>query len=172
MPLVKCKEWVCVEREPIWGTEVTHNSLCKILDTCFYKQTKDIYPKGETPVRQCVLPDHDRPNIDLEGVQLMTCDYIKGTEGHYMPRESFLNLRKYERMIEKITLPTLFTFPKDRRGLQIKMPRAIICSAAWGHLTRCCQIDDGTRQLAEITYKYALKKHRCLDMEANLRRNS
>jgi len=36
----------------------------------------------------------------------MTCDYIKGTEGHYMPRESFLNLRNYERMIEKITLPT------------------------------------------------------------------
>ena len=36
----------------------------------------------------------------------MTCDYIKGMEGHYMPRESFLNLRKYERMIEKITLPT------------------------------------------------------------------
>ena len=32
--------------------------------------------------------------------------YDEGTEGHYMPRESFLNLRKYERMIEKITLPT------------------------------------------------------------------
>jgi len=34
-----------------------------------------------------------------------------------------------------------------------------------GHLTRCCQFDDGTRQLAEITYKDALKKHGCLDME-------
>ena len=45
------------------------------------------------------------------------------------------------------------------------MPRAIICSAAWGHLTRCCQFDDGTRQLAEITYKDALEKHGCLDME-------
>ena len=45
------------------------------------------------------------------------------------------------------------------------MPRAIICSAAWGHLTRCCQFDDGTRQLAEITCKDALEKHRCLDME-------
>ena len=73
---------------------------------CFSKRTKDIDPRGDTPVRQCVLPDQDRPNIDLEGVQLMTCDYIKGTEGHYMPRESFLNLRNYERMIEKITLPT------------------------------------------------------------------
>jgi hypothetical protein len=35
----------------------------------------------------------------------------------------------------------------------------------WGHLTRCCQFDDGTRQLAEITYKDALKKYGCLDME-------
>jgi len=59
-------------------------------------------------MRQCVLLDQDRPNIDLEGIQLMTCDYIKGTEGYYMPRGSFLNLRKYERIIEseKITLPT------------------------------------------------------------------
>jgi len=36
----------------------------------------------------------------------MTCDYIKGTEGHHMPMESFLRLRKYERMIEKIKLRT------------------------------------------------------------------
>ena len=57
------------------------------------------------------------------------------------------------------------TFPKDRRGLQIKMPRAITCSAACGHLTQCCQFDDGTRQLAKITYKDALEKHGCLDME-------
>jgi len=106
VPLVKCQEWVCVEREPIWGTEVIHNRLCKFSDICFSKRTKDIDPKGDTPVRQCVLPDQDRPNIDLEGIQLMTCDYIKGTEGHCMSRESFLNLRKYERMIEKITLPT------------------------------------------------------------------
>ena len=40
-----------------------------------------------------------------------------------------------------------------------------ICSATWGHLTRCCQFDDGTRQLAEITYKEALEKHGCLDLE-------
>jgi len=40
-----------------------------------------------------------------------------------------------------------------------------LCSAIWGHLTRCCQFDDGTRQLAEITYKDALEKHSCLDME-------
>jgi len=63
------------------------------------------------------------------------------------------------------TSTALSTFPKDRGGLQIKMPMAIICSAAWGHLTQCCQFDDGTRQLAEITYKDALEKHGCLDME-------
>jgi len=63
------------------------------------------------------------------------------------------------------TSTALFTFPKDRGGFQMKMPRAIICSATWGHLTRCCQFDDGTRQLAEITYKDALEQHGCLDME-------
>ena len=63
------------------------------------------------------------------------------------------------------TSTALSTFHKDQGGLQIKMPRAIICSAAWGHLTRCCQFDDGTRQLAEIAYKDVLEKHGCLDME-------
>jgi len=106
VPIVKCKVWVCVEIEPIWATEVTHNRLRKLLDICVSKQAKDTHPRGDTTVRQSVLPDQDRQNNDLEGVQLMTCDYIKGIEGHYMPRESFLNLRKYERMIEKITFPT------------------------------------------------------------------
>jgi len=63
------------------------------------------------------------------------------------------------------TSTALFTFPKDQGGLQIKMPRAVICPAAWGHLTRCCKFDDGTRQLAEITYKDALEKHGCLDIK-------
>jgi len=26
------KEWVCIHREPLWGTEVTHNRMSKILD--------------------------------------------------------------------------------------------------------------------------------------------
>jgi len=46
------------------------------------------------------------------------------------------------------TSTALFTFPKDLGGLQIKLPGAILCSATWGHLTRCCQYDDGTQQLA------------------------
>jgi len=55
--------------------------------------------------------------------------------------------------------------PKGPRRLADKNAQSKICSAAWGHLTRCCQFDDGTRQLAEITYKDALEKHGCLDME-------
>jgi len=58
-----------------------------------------------------------------------------------------------------------FTFPRHQGSLRLKMPRAIMCPAEWGHLTRCSQLDDGTRQLAEVTYKDALQKHGCLDTE-------
>jgi len=57
---------------------------------------QNIAPKDGGMVTRCVLPDQDRPNTDLDGTQLMIGDYIKGTKGHYMPRESFLYLRKYE----------------------------------------------------------------------------
>jgi len=67
---------------------------------------QNIDPKDGGMVTRCALPDQERPNTDLDRAQFMTCDYIKGTKGHYMPRESFLQLRKYERMIEKITPPT------------------------------------------------------------------
>jgi len=78
---------------------------------------------------------------------------------------AFVRCNKEAWQMSQNTSAAICTFMKDQRGLQIKMPRAIICSATWGHLTRCCQFDDGTRQLAEITYKDALEKHRCLDME-------
>jgi len=78
---------------------------------------------------------------------------------------AFVRCNKEAWQMSTNTSTALFTFPKDQGGLQIKMPRASICSAAWAHLTRCCQFDDGTRQLAEITYKDALEKHGCLDME-------
>jgi len=78
---------------------------------------------------------------------------------------AFVRCNKEAWQMSPNTSTALFTFPKDQGGLQIKMPRAIICSAAWGHLTRCCQFDDGTRQLAEITYKDALEKFGCLDVE-------
>jgi len=78
---------------------------------------------------------------------------------------AFVRCNKEAWQMSPNTSTALFAFPKDLGGLQIKMLRAIVCSATWGHLTRCCQFDDGTRQLAEITYKDALKQHGCLDME-------
>ena len=78
---------------------------------------------------------------------------------------AFVRCNKEAWQMSTNTSTALFTFPKDRGGLQIKLPRATLCSATWGHLTWCCQFDDGTRQLAEITYKDALEQHGCLDME-------
>jgi len=72
VPPGKCSEWVCVEVEPVWGTEVTHDRLRKLLDICFSKQTKERHPRGEALLRQCVLPKQVRPSNDLERVQLMT----------------------------------------------------------------------------------------------------
>jgi len=78
---------------------------------------------------------------------------------------AFVRCNKEDWQMLPNTFTALFAFPKDLGGLQIKLPRAILCSATWGHLTQCCQFDDGTRQLAEITYKVALEKYGCLDME-------
>ena len=52
--------------------------------------------KDSGRVTRCALPDHIIPKAVLDEIQLMTGDYITGTEGHYMPRVSFLYLRKYE----------------------------------------------------------------------------
>jgi len=78
---------------------------------------------------------------------------------------AFVRCNKEAWQMSPNTSTALFIFPKDKGGLQMKMPRAIICPAVWDHLTRCCQFDDGTRQLAEITYKDALEKHGCINME-------
>jgi len=101
----KCSNWICVEDEPVWGTEVKHNRLRKLLDTCFSEHQKITHPIGDTPLRQYVLLKHTRPHHALEDVQLMSCDYIQGIEGYYMPLESFLSLRNCERMIAKTKIP-------------------------------------------------------------------
>jgi len=44
----------------------------------------------------------------LQGLQLMTNDYIKGKDGFYMTLEGFSNSRKCERMIAKIKSPVPF----------------------------------------------------------------
>jgi len=104
IPPGKCNSWVCIEEEPVWGTEVTYDRLHKSLDICFSEQMKVTQPKGDAPLRQCILPRQDKTNNVLEGVQLMTCDYIKGTAGHYMPLESFSNFGKCERTIAIIRM--------------------------------------------------------------------
>jgi len=59
---------VCIDREPTWGTEFSHNVLCKLLDTCFSTRATE----GDTPVRQYALLDLDRSSVDLAGIQLMS----------------------------------------------------------------------------------------------------
>jgi len=109
--LGKCSKWVCMEEEPVWGTKVVNDRLRTALDTRLSEQTGQApgltaaQPSRDAPLRQCILPKQDGTNSVLQGLQLMTCDYIKGIAGHYMPLESFSNFRKYERMIAKIKFP-------------------------------------------------------------------
>jgi len=51
------------------------------------------------------LPKQDVTYSALQGLQLMTNEYIKGKAGFYMTLERFSNSRKCERMIAKIKFP-------------------------------------------------------------------
>ena len=59
----------------------------------------------ETPLMHADSPKQDVTNSVLQGLQLMTSDYIKGKAGFYMTLESFSNSRKCARMIAKIEFP-------------------------------------------------------------------
>jgi len=87
----------------------------------------------------------------------------------FLRKNRDLSIENSLRLIERTLAPPLaFSGPviiwpeKEFKRLTAAFVR---CYNVWGHLTRCCQFDDGTRQLAEITCKDALKKHVCLDME-------
>jgi len=56
----------------------------------------------------CRLAKTTRDKQALQGLQLMTSDYIKGKAGFYMTLESFSNSRKCEHMIAKIKSPVRF----------------------------------------------------------------
>ena len=99
------KEWVCIDQEPVWGTAIKHEGMSKILDICFSKDKNNISPSGSDRLCRRTLLDQFSPKADPAEIRLMTDNYIIGGEGYYMPRESFLYLRKCERMIEKITTP-------------------------------------------------------------------
>jgi len=54
----------------------------------------------------------------------------------------------------KSTATCLFTFLRDKGGLQVKLPLG----------TRCSQFDDGTRQMLALCYQEALPENGCLDL--------
>jgi len=123
---------------------------------CFLRKNRDLSIQNSLRLIECTLA----PLLAFLGLVI-----IWPEKEFKRLTAAFVRCNKEAWQMSPNTSTALFTFPKDRGGLQIKMPRAIICSATWGHLTRCCQFDDETRQLAEITYKDALEKHGCLDME-------
>jgi len=123
---------------------------------CFLRQNRDLSIENGLRLIDCTLG----PLLAFSGPVIIwpEIEFRKLTA-------AFVRCDKEAWQMSPNTSTALFTSPKDLGGLQKKMPRAIICSATWGHLTRCCQFDDGARQLAEITYKDALEQHGCLDME-------
>ena len=86
-----------------------------------------------------------RKNRDLSienGLRLVDCTLapLMAFSGPVIiwPEKEFKKLTAWQ--MSPNTSTALFTFPKDRGGLQIKLPKAILCSATWGHLTRVLPI--------------------------------
>jgi hypothetical protein len=115
---------------------------------CFLRKNRDLSIENSLRLIECTLA----PLLAFSG------PVITWPEKEFKRlTAAFVRCNKEAWQISPNTYTALFTFPKDRGGLQIKMPRAIICSAAWGHLTRCCQFDDGTRQLLKSHTKMPYK---------------
>jgi len=119
---------------------------------CFLRKNRDLSIENGLRLSDCTLG----PLLAFSGPVIIWFKKLTA---------AFVRCNKEAWQMSPNTSTVLFTFPNDLGGLQIKLPRAILCSATWGHLTRCFQFDDGTRQLAEITYKDALEQHGCPDME-------
>jgi len=66
--------------------------------------------------------------------------------------------------LRKRTANCLFTFPRDKGGLQVKLPLGTLFTSVWGNLERCSQFDDGTRQMIALCYQEALQEDGCLDL--------
>ena len=64
----------------------------------------------------------------------------------------------------KSTANCLFTFPRDKGGLQVKLPLGTLFTSVWGNLERCSQFDDGTRRMLALCYQEALQENECLDL--------
>ena len=52
----------------------------------------------------------------------------------------------------KSTATCLFTFPREKGGLRVKLPLGTLMTSVWGKLERCCQFGDGTRQMLAMCY--------------------
>jgi len=81
-----------MKAEPVWGNEVVNDKLSTALDTCFSgalgftalsQQSRDI------PLMRADLPKQHVTSRALQGLQLMTNDYIKGKAGFYKTLEGF-----------------------------------------------------------------------------------
>jgi len=118
---------------------------------CFLRKNKDLSIENSLRLIECTLA----PLLALSGPVI-----IWPEKEFKRLTAAFVRCNKEAWQMSPNTFRALFTFPKDQGGLQIKMPRVVICSATWGHLTRCFQFENGRRQLAEITYKDALEKTR------------
>ena len=100
-----------MKEEQVWGNEVVNDKLRTALNIRFSEQTgaapgsTAAQPSRDIQLGQIELPKRDGTNNVLQGLQLMSWDYIKGKVGYYMPLESFSNSRKCERMIAKIKFP-------------------------------------------------------------------
>jgi len=64
----------------------------------------------------------------------------------------------------KSTANCLFTFPRDKGGLQVKLPLGTLFTSVWGNLERCSQFDDSARQMLALCCQKALQENRCLDL--------
>ena len=131
---------------------------------CFLRKNRDLSSKNNLRLIECTLA----PPLAFSGPVI-----IWPEKEFKRLMAAFVRCNKKAWQMSPNTSTRLFTFPNDQGGFQIKIPRAIICPAVWGHPTWCCQFDDGTRQLAQTIYKDALRKHECLDMMTfNLKQNS
>jgi len=89
----------------------------------------------------------DWPESDLK---LLTAVWIRAYKNAWNLGESTAN--------------GLFTFTRDKGGLQVKLPLGTLFTSVWGNLERCSQFDDGTRQMLALCYQEALQENGCLDL--------
>ena len=92
---------------------------------CFLRKNRDLSIENSLRLIECTLA----PLLVLSGPVI-----IWPEKEFKRLTAAFVRCSKEAWQMSPNTSTALFTFPKDQGGLQIKMPRAIICPAVWGHL--------------------------------------